>query len=200
MRCLTCLLLLCSFFHIQLFSQPCLPEGITFTTQAQIDSFPINYPGCTKIEGFVWIRGADISDLVGLNGLDTVLGSLTIGDSWKGVNPELITLEGLENLSCIGEDLVIHNNDNLVSIQALSGLNRIGKSIKILDNDHLMSLTGLEGIDSLSEMIDFQNNNALTNLTGLESLDSISNGMTMKVMLCFPALMVLQIWKAFPED
>ncbi len=32
-------------------AQPCLPEGITFTTQAQIDNFQINYPGCTEIEG-----------------------------------------------------------------------------------------------------------------------------------------------------
>ena len=37
-------------------TQSCLPGGITFTTQAQIDSFPINYPGCSEIEGFVEIR------------------------------------------------------------------------------------------------------------------------------------------------
>jgi len=39
-------------------SQGCLPEGITFTTQAQIDSFQINYPGCTKIEGNVNIKNS----------------------------------------------------------------------------------------------------------------------------------------------
>jgi hypothetical protein len=32
-------------------AEGCLPEGIKFTTQAQIDSFQINYPGCTEIEG-----------------------------------------------------------------------------------------------------------------------------------------------------
>jgi hypothetical protein len=40
-----------AFSHSITFSQGCLPEGITFTTQAQIDSFQIDYPGCTEIEG-----------------------------------------------------------------------------------------------------------------------------------------------------
>ncbi len=30
-------------------SQSCLPDGNVFTTQTQIDSFTINYPGCTSI-------------------------------------------------------------------------------------------------------------------------------------------------------
>ena len=37
--------------YAAVFSQGCLPEGITFTTQEQIDNFQINYPGCTEIEG-----------------------------------------------------------------------------------------------------------------------------------------------------
>ena len=35
--------------HSNAFAQGCLPEGITFTTQEQIDNFQINYPGCTEI-------------------------------------------------------------------------------------------------------------------------------------------------------
>jgi hypothetical protein len=37
------------------FSQSCLPEGIVFQTQGQIDSFQINFPGCIHIEGGVTI-------------------------------------------------------------------------------------------------------------------------------------------------
>ena len=40
-----------NFFKDYFLSQPCLPEGITFTTQAQIDSFQTNYPVCSEIEG-----------------------------------------------------------------------------------------------------------------------------------------------------
>ncbi|HEY3386129.1 MAG TPA: hypothetical protein VGK46_06455, partial [Saprospiraceae bacterium] len=37
-------------------SQNCLPDGITFERQAQIDSFPILYPGCTQIDGAIVIQ------------------------------------------------------------------------------------------------------------------------------------------------
>ncbi len=33
--------------------QGCLPEGIAFETQEQIDNFQTNYPECTEIEGDV---------------------------------------------------------------------------------------------------------------------------------------------------
>ena len=58
------------------FSQPCLPEGITFTTQAQIDYFQNSYPDCTEIEGDVLIEGNDITNLDGLNVLTMVGGNL----------------------------------------------------------------------------------------------------------------------------
>ena len=49
----------------------CLPEGITFTTQAQIDSFAVNYPGCTEIDGDVIIgRSNPTTDISNLNGLN----------------------------------------------------------------------------------------------------------------------------------
>jgi len=44
-----------TFHLISVYPQSCLPEGIIFETQFQIDSFQINYPGCTEIEGIVKI-------------------------------------------------------------------------------------------------------------------------------------------------
>ncbi len=61
-------------FTVNLFSQPCLPSGITFSTQDQIDNFSINYPNCTEIEGYVLIEGSNITNLDGLEVL-TSLGS-----------------------------------------------------------------------------------------------------------------------------
>ncbi|MCK9205174.1 MAG: hypothetical protein M0P58_12175, partial [Bacteroidales bacterium] len=59
-------------------SQGCLPEGITFTDQAQIDSFQVNYPGCSQIEGSVRINGVDIDNLNGLSVLTSIGGDLEI--------------------------------------------------------------------------------------------------------------------------
>ena len=50
------------FCCVWLSAQPCLPNGIEFNTQAQIDSFQINHPNCTEIEGGVSISGNDIVD------------------------------------------------------------------------------------------------------------------------------------------
>ncbi|RLD57407.1 MAG: hypothetical protein DRI97_05430 [Bacteroidetes bacterium] len=86
--------------HFEMVSQPCLPEGITFSTQSQIDSFPINYPGCTEIEGDVIIEGETIVNLSVLNVLTSIEGRLRIWDC-----NALTSLEGLEGLTYIGDNL-----------------------------------------------------------------------------------------------
>ena len=55
MKRLTLFVVLALFFQSGVLSQPCLPDGITFNTQAQIDSFQILHPNCTEIEGDVII-------------------------------------------------------------------------------------------------------------------------------------------------
>ena len=60
--------------------QACLPDGITFSTQEQIDNFQTNYPNCSEIEGSVAISGDDITNLNGLNVLTSIGGDLMIGD------------------------------------------------------------------------------------------------------------------------
>lgn len=57
-------------------SQACLPQGITFSTQEQIDNFQTNYPDCTEIEGDVIIEGDEITNLDGLNVLNLIGGFL----------------------------------------------------------------------------------------------------------------------------
>jgi hypothetical protein len=40
-------LLLMAFDGVFIIAQGCLPDGISFTTQSQIDNFQTNYRGCT---------------------------------------------------------------------------------------------------------------------------------------------------------
>ena len=54
----------------------CLEEGITFSTQEQIDNFQTDYPYCTEIEGNVIIEGYDITNLDSLSVLNSVGGFL----------------------------------------------------------------------------------------------------------------------------
>jgi hypothetical protein len=76
MRRLSFVFLVLMFIRVSGPAQSCLPEGITFNRQSQIDSFQVNYPGCTEIEGDVTITGNIIYDLNGLNVLTSIGGNL----------------------------------------------------------------------------------------------------------------------------
>lgn len=151
-------------------SQPCPPGGVTFTSQAQIDNFIINYPSCTEINGPVRINGNDITNLHGLSNIKCVDYNFTIEN-----NPSLKSLNGLKNLSyisCIGGcyGLVISNNDSLIDISALSNLTDAAFLLSITDNDALVNLVGLESLTNVPMYITIANNNSLIDLSGLESI------------------------------
>ena len=128
--------------HFEMVSQPCLPQGITFNTQSQIDSFQINHSNCTKIEGGVNIGGDDIVNLNGLSPIISVGGSLVIGG-----NVLLTNLLGLDNLMSISGNLTIDNNWLLTDLTSLSNLTSINGSLRIGGNFVLTSLAGLEYIN-----------------------------------------------------
>ncbi len=101
-------------------AQGCLPEGITFGSQAQIDNFKSDYPGCTQIEGDVSITK----------------------EGWGNV----YNLDSLNILTDIGGDLTIYNT-GLINLKGLENLQKINGTIRIMDNSLLTSLSGLENID-----------------------------------------------------
>jgi hypothetical protein len=187
-------------FSFMGFSQSCLPDGITFTTQAQINSFQVNYPNCTQIEGDVTISGDDIytlaglnfltsidgnvaiysnpllTNLNGLNGLNTIGGNLSIGIYESGFNlgnPALLNLSGLDNLAFIGGGLTIKGNSSLTSFEELGSLISIGDLIEISSNPVLVSLTGLNNIDTVFGVVIISGNDFLTDLDGLNGLISV---------------------------
>ncbi len=156
----------------------CLPQGIWFSTQAQIDNFQTNYPWCTEIEGDVsiWSIGVDITNLNGLSVLTSIGGYLAIGNIPWGGNFSLTSLSGLDNLTSIGGYLKIEKNTSLTSLTGLEGLTSIGDYLSIRDNYTLTSLIGLEGLTSIVGGLSIIYNDALTNLKGLDNLTSIGGG------------------------
>ena len=132
-----------SFFTFHLcVAQGCLPEGITFSSQGQINSFQANYPGCTIIEGDVTISdngSGDIANLFGLSVLTSIGGNLKIS-----INNNLYFLTGLDNLATIGGDFEIWGN-KLQNLTGLEGLTSIGGDLYI----HQTTLTSMEGLQNL---------------------------------------------------
>ncbi|MBC8465653.1 T9SS type A sorting domain-containing protein [bacterium] len=158
-------------------SQGCLPNGITFNTQSQIDSFSINHPGCTEIEGYVKIRGDDITNLNGLNALTSIVDALTVGDYYGG-NPALTSLIGLDNLISIGGSLSVENNDALISLAGLDNVTSIGGPVLIKYNPLLTTIVNLSNVISIGGSI-FIEDASLTNLTGLNNLISIEGALSL---------------------
>jgi hypothetical protein len=193
---LTIILILSNILLIAQCDETCLPEGITFETQAEIDNFQSNYLNCTEIEGNVLIKGDEITNLNGLNVLTaiggrlrfyscSVLASLTglenitsIGGDlevyvWPSSSSPLINLTGLDNLTSIGGALKIQNTDALISLTGLENVINIGEYIQIAVNDALINLSGLDNLTSIGEDIWIGENTALTSLTGLENLTTV---------------------------
>lgn len=153
-------------------AQPCLPDGITFSTQSQIDSFQIIYPNCHEIEGGVIIQGEDISNLNGLNTVNKIEGGLLIHDPFIG-NSQLTDLEGLNNLNSIGEFLIIASNSMLANLNGLENLESVNGYIQILWNNSLTNIANINSLTTVGEFIGIGENNSLENISGFNNLVTI---------------------------
>lgn len=190
-------LLLFILIRVSAFSQSCLPEGINFLNQYQIDQFSYYYPDCKKIEGDViigdWGGNESIINLDGLSQLTSIGGNVSILSNevlfslagldslnsidgylfiWK--NAELTNLDELSSLITIGNALAIIDNENLSSLQGLSSLNSIGAELRISLNSSLESLSGLEHLESIETFLYIQNNENLIDISGINNIDPYS--------------------------
>lgn len=155
--------------------QSCLPGGISFTTQAQIDAFPSNYPGCTSILGGVIIPGN--SNITNLNGL-SVLNSIG-GQLWIFSAAALTDVGGLSNLSTIGDRLLFYNNDALVTlgVNGLSSLSSVGGDFRFTANDELTNLGNFPSLASIGGEL-LVSGNPISNLGGFSNLNTVGTYVT----------------------
>jgi hypothetical protein len=154
-------------------AQSCLPGYLYWTTQAEIDSFSINHPNCTEIEGNLMIKGSDISNLDGLSALSSIGGYLRISE-----NPMLTDLSGLENLLSVGEEIRLYDNPLLNSVSVLSNLNTTGNDLAIYHNTSLTSLAGLENLTAIPGGVGISDC-ALTNLLGLNNMTDVGGNLSL---------------------
>jgi hypothetical protein len=149
----------------------CLPYGnYYFYSQAEIDSFQVNYPGCTELHGDVMIVW-DITNLNGLNNLISIGNNLTIDHT------ALSNFSGLEQLNLIGGFFDIWANDSLSSLTGLGSLTSIG-GFRIAHNDAITDLTGLGYIDSIDGGLTIEDNKTMASLTGLENLTYLGGNLS----------------------
>ena len=137
------LICLCIYTTV-IYSQNCLPAGIIFDSQIDINNFAVNYPGCTAIDGNVTIEesmAGNITSLAGLAQLLSLNGDLIIQN-----NTDLHNLNGLENINFINGELSIKNNEDLENVAGLNGFNSISSHINIENNPSLNTIAGLSNL------------------------------------------------------
>ncbi len=152
-------------------SQECLPNGIVFNKQSQLDSFRTYFPECLIIQGGVRIRefvGDPITSLEALSKIKQINGDLEISFN------SLSTLFGLQNLDSIAGDLMIINNPRLKEITSLNNLASIKGGINISQNDSLATLNGLKRIKESPSDIFISMNGKLSSLEGLDSIKTVA--------------------------
>ncbi len=153
------------------YSQGCLPAGIIFSTQSQIDDFAINNPGCNRIIGNVTISESVPGNIVSLSGLsiiDSIDGSLSFLD-----NNSLATVSGFNNLLHIGGNLIIFNNQILRGISALANLTGTVTNLSVAENPKLKNLVGLAGLTGVTGYFNILENSRMLSLAGLDNITSI---------------------------
>lgn len=141
----------------------CLPGGITFTTQAQIDNFTTNYPGCTHIEGNVTISGAGITNLNGLNGITTIDGYL-----WVNNCPALTTVDGMNALTTV-QWVGFSSNAALTSVSGFNGVTYLPNGVGF--NNVLTSISGFNGLTSTGGNVVIYGGVSITGFSALTSID-----------------------------
>ena len=193
--CFNVLLTLFTWVSIQ--AQSCLPEGITFSSQSQVDSFWINYPGCSTIVGNVEIGYAADNYSPGLSAIHAIGGDLithygNIPFSLQGFDHlefiggnlriEYSPLEefNLPQLKVIRGSLIVNNCVNLKSFITLGDLDSLG-GIAINNCPKIYNLYGLEHIYKMAGNLQVWNpNGGLLNFNGLNNLTSISGSLSIQ--------------------
>ncbi len=180
----------------QLFLQAQCPSApVKLISQAQVDAFPITYPGCDHLDVRFEVAGADVTDLTPLTQLTS-----TSKNFYVNFNPILTSLSGLDNLSEVLGDLTIEANPLLTNLHGLEGLVHVDKLLKVQNNVGLLTLDGLtaggvlthigslviientsltnlsnvlDNLEIIDEYILFNKNNSLTSINTLNSLTSL---------------------------
>ena len=157
-------------------AQTCLPDGIEFEYQSQIDNFKTDYPGCTVILGDVTINDAidnNITNLNGLDGIQSIAGDLRILE-----NIQLGNLAGFDALLSVGDDLLIRDNLFLTSLSGLESLSQVEGTLEISDNPSLTTITSLSSLWSVGGTLDINYCTSLNSLNGLNNIRTVGGYLT----------------------
>lgn len=165
----------------------CPTGDVTLSSQAQVDQFKIDYPNCTKINGYLGIHGS-VANLNGLSNITTITGSLDISNTTA-----LTDISGLSNLTSVGQDFQIAKTKSLTLLNGLGNLKTIAGFFLVNENALLQNLNGLSSLVSVGQDIDIEDNTVLSDIFALKNTTFNPNGGYGLTILGNPALAVCNL-------
>lgn len=128
-----------------------------------------NLTGLEQVDGSFMLLGhhTHLKNLTGMERLQSISGSMVIQS--LGMN----SLTGLENVSYVGENVMISGTQRLNNLRGLNSLREIGGSMMITDNQVLGSLEGLGSLIGISGDLFVTGNPSLTGCCDLSKLMSM---------------------------
>lgn len=185
-------LLFVALISNQLMAQTC-PNGFTAMNQGALDNFTTLYPGCTSINGTLFIGGT-VENLDALSQITEVTGGVilgsenpnfnisglssltTVGGSLEIVAP-LTSVAGLSNVTTVGQNLRIMYCASLSDLSPLNGIQSIGLNLEVVNNVLLTNFNVLNNITTVPGFINIAENPLLNAISGLNSLTNIESYM-----------------------
>lgn len=125
----------------------------------------------TETEYLYYVGNASLKSLNGLQNLQ-IIERLEIQKSI------LENLDGLEGITSLSYGVSIYKNDKLININGLKNLTYLGEddASEIAINKLLTNIDGLANLTEIDSELDIYSNESLTNLDGLSSLTKFDNG------------------------
>ena len=121
----------------------CPTADVSLRKQIAVDTFEQRYPGCFVLPFTLLISGDEITSLAGLSHLVGIDGRLSIQ------NTGLTTLDGLNGIRSIGEQVYIARNNSLQSLAGLENLETVGNGFSVDRNENLK--TSISSMTSLPD-------------------------------------------------
>ena len=188
-------LLFCLGFFINGFAQDCISGTLTLSSQQEVDDFPSNYPTCTNIEGTLIITATDLTNLNGLDQIESIETELIFDNNTftdfsvialpflngNGPGDNKVTFKNnafANNLTGLGDflngpfDTVVI--ENFAALTDMTGFDAGGIieqdfTFRLSQKPQLSSLSGMENLISIGELQLLGNPN-LTTLNGLSNV------------------------------
>lgn len=123
-------------------------------------------------------RNPSLNSLHELSNITSIPGSLILDGDWNSIG--LINLNGLHNLTFVGEGIEISNNRFLENIDALSNLTSVNGDLVLYGNDILSNFSGLDNITSIGSDLEISWNDDLISFQGLNNLSYLGGDLEIR--------------------